>query len=409
MRWLVVFTVLLVVEYYAWQAFRHASFLQQNPAKTIALTVLGLLLVMTYGYLFGIMFGWTSGWPKSLDTLVRALVFIILFSKLIIGGFMVLDDVRRVVVWLTRAFGLSETFQPGRSAFLANAAVIIGGLPFISLLYGVLRNGYRYRVHRHVVNKEGLPSALHGLKIVQISDIHAGSFYKQSPLLEAVDLINAEKPDLVFFTGDLVNNVATEIIPYKSIFANIKAKYGVFSVLGNHDYGDYVAWPNLEDKRNNLNQLATHHGDMGWQLLMNEHRVIPIQGHHVAVLGVENFSAHPRFPKYGSLGQASAGCPEDVSLKILLTHDPSHWHHEVTKNFTDIDLTLSGHTHGFQFGVEIPGWVKWSPAQYIYKEWAGLYREGKQYLNVNRGLGFLGYPGRVGILPEITSIELQGV
>lgn len=409
MRWLVLFSIFIFIEYYAWQGFKYSSFFSQAPARFIATSFYFGLFLITYGYWISFASGWVSTWPKVWDTLMRALVFITLFAKLIVGGIMLLDDIRRLLVALSGLVGIPVTFQPGRSTFLANTGVILGGLPFIALLYGVVRNGYRYRLHRHVVKKSGLPAGLHGLKIVQISDIHAGSFYRLAPLHEAVSLINEEKPDLVFFTGDLVNNTAPEIIPYKSIFANIQAKYGVYSVLGNHDYGDYVVWNNQQEKKQNLLDLFRHHAEMGWQLLINEHRLLHINGHEVAVIGVENFSAHPRFPKYGNLAQAAAGLPDNTMLKILLTHDPSHWHHEVTKKYADIDLTLSGHTHGFQFGVEIPGWLRWSPAQYIYKEWAGLYQHGTQYLNVNRGLGFLGYPGRLGILPEITSIEFQAI
>lgn len=409
MRWLVVLSIFLIIEYYSWQGFKYSSFFSQPPAKSIASFFYVGLLLLTYGYWMSFASGWVSTWPKIWDTLIRALVLITLFAKLIVGGIMLLDDCRRILVAMAGFMNIPGSFHAGRSVFLANTGIILGGLPFIALLYGVVRNGYRYRLHRHVVKKSGLPSALNGLKIVQISDIHAGSFYRQAPLHDVVALINEEKPDLVFFTGDLVNNTAPEIVPYKSIFANIQAKYGVYSVLGNHDYGDYVAWNSPQDKKQNLLDLFRHHDEMGWQLLINEHRLLQINGHDIAVIGVENFSAHPRFPKYGNLAQATAGVPDHTTLKILLSHDPSHWHHEVTKNYSDIDLTLSGHTHGFQFGVEIPGWLKWSPAQYMYKEWAGLYQHGTQYLNVNRGLGFLGYPGRLGILPEITSIELQTV
>lgn len=408
MRWLLVFSFLFIIEYYSWQGFKYATLFGQQPTRLIGGVLLAILLILTYGYIVSFTSGWVTKWPKSLDTLIRAVAFITLFAKFIVGGFILLDDVRRVLGWAAQLLGLPGTYHSGRSSFLANTGIIVGAIPFIALLYGIIRNGYRYRVHRHVVNKSGLPAELNGLKIVQISDIHAGSFYRLAPLQEAVDLINAEKPDLVFFTGDLVNNVAKEMEPYQGIFAGIRAKYGVYSVLGNHDYGDYVNWNTLQDKKQNLLDLFKRHAAMGWQLLNNEHRIIPIQGQKIAVIGVENFSAHPRFPKYGNLSQAAAGCPEDVQVKILLSHDPSHWQYEVTTHYQDIDLTLSGHTHGFQFGVEIPGWLKWSPSQYIYNEWAGLYIKGAQYLNVNRGLGLLGYPGRVGILPEITSIVLRG-
>ena len=245
---------------------------------------------------------------------------------------------------------------------------------------------------------------MRALKIVQISDVHAGSFTYKEPVRNAIDLINNEQADLVFFTGDLVNNTADEMDPYMDVFDKIRAKFGVFSVLGNHDYGDYVRWGSREERDANLERLKEVHKELGWNLLINEHRLIPIKGATVGVIGVENYSAKARFPKYGDLAAAYQGC--EASLKLLLSHDPSHWEDQVIKDYKDIDITFSGHTHGMQFGIEIPGWIKWSPIKYMYKQWAGLYSQDKQFLYVNRGLGFLGYPGRVGILPEITVLEL---
>ena len=245
-----------------------------------------------------------------------------------------------------------------------------------------------------------------GLKIVQISDIHTGSFTRKEPVKGAIDLINQQQADLVFFTGDLVNSVASEVDNFLDVFNQIKSQYGVFSILGNHDYGDYVRWESAEAKHQNFEKLKDTHQHLGWDLMMNEHRIVEVKGEKVAVIGVENYSAHPRFPKYGDLEKAHKGT-EVAVLKLLLSHDPTHWDDEVTRKFEDIAVTFSGHTHGFQFGLEIPGWIQWSPVKYVYKQWAGLYQNGSQYLYVNRGLGFLGYPGRVGILPEITVIELK--
>jgi predicted MPP superfamily phosphohydrolase len=250
-----------------------------------------------------------------------------------------------------------------------------------------------------------LPEALSGLKIVQISDIHSGSFLYPESVQKAVEIINQQHADLIFFTGDLVNNTADEVIPLLPILSKIKATYGVFSILGNHDYGDYVRWDSPEKKQENLNQLKRYHKELGWQLLTNANRIVSIHGKQIGIVGVENYSTHMRFPKYGNL-QASFSGIENTHLKLLLSHDPSHWAHEVITQFKDIAITFSGHTHGFQFGVEIPGIIQWSPIQYVYKQWAGLYKNGNQMLYVNRGLGHLGYPGRVGILPEITLIEL---
>jgi predicted MPP superfamily phosphohydrolase len=274
------------------------------------------------------------------------------------------------------------------------------------LTYGILRNRHRYKVFNQSITLPNLPKSLDGLRIVQISDIHSGSFTLKEPVKGAIDLINQQNPDLVFFTGDLVNSVASEMDRFLDVFDKIRAKFGVFSVLGNHDYGDYVRWENVEMKKQNLQNLIVHHQKMGWDLLLNENRVLNINNEKVAVIGVENYSESRHFPKYGDLRKATDGI-ENTSLKLLLSHDPTHWSSQVITSYKDIDVTFSGHTHGMQFGIEIPGWLKWSPAKFIYKHWAGLYQEGKQFLYVNRGLGYLGYPGRVGILPEITVIELK--
>jgi predicted MPP superfamily phosphohydrolase len=242
------------------------------------------------------------------------------------------------------------------------------------------------------------------LKIVHISDVHSGSFTDKKAVLKGVQKILDQKPDLIFFTGDLVNNTADEMETYIDVFNKLRAPMGVYSVLGNHDYGDYISWDNEESKAANLERLKQIHHELGWRLLMNEHVVIEKNGEKIALLGVENWSAKARFPKYGNMKKAHAGA-EEYPFKILLSHDPSHWDAEVLKKYSDIDLMLSGHTHGMQFGVELPGF-KWSPVQYVYRQWAGLYEQGAQKLYINRGYGFIGYPGRVGILPEITVLEL---
>ena len=276
------------------------------------------------------------------------------------------------------------------------------------MIYGMARNRHRYKIHEVKVIIANLPKALDGLRIVQISDVHAGSFTDKEPLKKGIDLINNAKADLVFFTGDLVNSIATEIEPYIDVFDKIRAKYGVFSILGNHDYGDYVHWPTKEAKLTNINRLIHLQKQMGWHLLLNENRLLSINGETVAIIGVENYSASPRFSKYGDLAKAYTGS-QSAALKLLLSHDPSHWEDQVAPDRSDIAITFSGHTHGAQFGIEIDGWFKWSPVKYFYKQWAGLYQKGQQFLYVNRGFGYLGYPGRVGILPEITVMNLRCV
>lgn len=333
--------------------------------------------------------------------LARSTIFSVLaglfFAKFFGSVVFLADDVSRVVQLLG-----GESVE--RSYALSWAGIAAGGLLFGVLVYG-FGNKYKYQVKKVRLNYDNLPASFHGLKIVHISDIHSGSFTNKEAVLKGVEQIMASQPDLILFTGDLVNNVADEMRDYMDVFSQLKAPLGVYSILGNHDYGDYVQWPDVQAKTNNMENLKSNHEKIGWKLLLNEHQVIQIKGHPVSIIGVENFSASRRFSKYGNLAKAYDGVPAQ-SLQFLLSHDPSHWDHEVNSRYPDISLTCSGHTHGFQFGVEIPGYFRWSPSQYVYNQWAGLYRKGKQFLYVNRGFGFLGYPGRVGILPEITLLEL---
>lgn len=338
----------------------------------------------------------------------------IFFAKLIASLFFLIDDLRRGLQWAgLRLFGPGKengiVLLAGegitRSAFLSWAGVLAGSGLFGTLVWG-FGNKHRYQVRRVPLSFPHLPRAFHGLRIVHISDIHAGSFTDKKAVAAGVQKILDQQPDLILFTGDLVNNLASEMDEYKEIFGRLKAPLGVYSTLGNHDYGEYVQWDSPDEKKANLEQLKKIHREMGWRLLMNEQAGIEKDGQSLALVGVENWSAKARFPKYGDLARAFAGA-EDAPFKILLSHDPSHWRAEVLEKYPGIDLTLSGHTHGMQFGVEMPG-IKWSPVQYVYNEWAGLYEKDGQKLYVNRGFGFIGYPGRVGILPEITLLELNG-
>jgi predicted MPP superfamily phosphohydrolase len=405
MRSIFFILVLLGIDWYAFQALRLVSQGWPLTLRWMVHIVYWMVPVLLLGSLLASQTGYSESLPKAITTLVRSFLFIAYFSKFLVAALVLADDLRRFSLWLYEKFSPTASFDYQRSRVLAGMGLVLGSIPFFSLSYGMIRNPYRYKLFRERVRIPDLPAALEGLRIVQISDIHSGSFLFREPVIAAVDLINAQKPDLVFFTGDLVNNRASEMEPYMDIFNKIRANYGVFSVLGNHDYGDYVQWPDSDAKTANLDLLKTIHRQMGWQLLLNEHRILQIKGEKVAVIGVENYSTHLRFPKYGKLAQAFKGV-NTAALKLLLSHDPSHWKSQVIPDYPEIDITFSGHTHGFQFGVDIPGWFKWSPVQYVYKEWAGLYCEGNQYLYVNRGLGFLGYPGRVGILPEVTLIEL---
>jgi predicted MPP superfamily phosphohydrolase len=325
--------------------------------------------------------------------------------------FFLTDDLRRGIQWAAGKlfFNNTEGENMGgdgisRSVFLSWMGIAAGSTLFGSLMYG-FSNKYNYDIKRLQMGFESLPESFRGLKIVHISDIHSGSLLDKKAVRAGVHKIMKEKPDLILFTGDLVNDKATEMDLLKDVFAELNAPLGVYSTLGNHDYGDYVQWPiDGVSKVQNLENLKQVHADMGWRLLMNEHVVLEKNDEQIAVLGIENWSAKGRFPKHGKMEQAYAGT-EKYPFKILMSHDPSHWDAEVTQKYTDINLMLSGHTHGMQFGVELPGF-KWSPVQYMYKQWAGLYEGANQKLYVNRGFGFIGYPGRVGVLPEITVIEL---
>jgi predicted MPP superfamily phosphohydrolase len=342
---------------------------------------------------------------------VRAIVIGLFVSKLIAALFFAVDDIRRGGTWLVSKFGQktsAEIAQGGagitRSVFLSWLGMAVGGGIFGTLVYG-FGNKYRYQVNRLRMSFKNLPESFKGMKIVHISDIHSGSFMDKEAVEKGVKKILKEKPDMILFTGDLVNDRATEMTDYIEVFSKLNAPLGVYSTLGNHDYGDYVRWDSHDAKKENLEQLKQVHKQMGWRLLMNEHVVLEKGKDRIALLGIENWSAKGNFGQYGKMHEAYPGA-EQYPFKILMSHDPSHWDAEVRTKYADIDLTLAGHTHGMQFGVELPGF-RWSPVQYMYKRWAGLYEAGDQKLYVNRGYGFIGYPGRVGILPEITVIELS--
>ena len=340
--------------------------------------------------------------------------FLLLIAKVFLLPFILVDDVRRIFLWVARKFRKPEPEFPAsqpkpeyipRSEFLMKAGLITASLPLASLSYGIISGAYDYRVRNQILYLPNLPKKFDGLTIGQISDIHSGSFYNKKAVAGGVDLLLKQKPDLIFFTGDLVNNRTIEVKNYVDIFARVKAPLGVYSTLGNHDYGDYADWPSAAAKRQNLLDMITVHKNMGYDLLMDENRRLKIDGEEIGILGVQNWGALSRFPKYGRMDLATKNT-EDLPVKLLLSHDPSHWQAQVVPQYPDIDIMFSGHTHGMQFGVRF-NHFQWSPVQYIYKEWAGLYQQAKQQLYVNVGYGFLGYPGRVGILPEITMFTLK--
>lgn len=402
--------LMVLLDIYVFQAVKIIAHPASGRTKTIiyagywVLSVAAIVVLLVLPYLH------FSHQEKILRTTIFAIILGLFLAKLVAALFFLIDDIRRGVQWTigklsSREGGSSnEGERISRSVFLSWAGMIAGGGLFATLLNG-FGNKYQYKVKKIPLSYSNLPEAFKGLKIVHISDIHSGSLTDKKAVMKGIDKILEEKPDLILFTGDLVNNTANEMEGYMDVFSKLNAPLGVYSTLGNHDYGDYVQWNTADEKKANLERLKQVHTELGWRLLMNEHIVLERGADKIALLGIENWSAKARFPKYGNMEKAYTGAAI-YPFKILLSHDPSHWDAEVRVKYPDVDLMLSGHTHGMQFGVELPGF-KWSPVQYVYEQWAGLYERDAQKLYVNRGYGFIGYPGRVGILPEITVLELS--
>ncbi len=403
--------IMLLLDSYVFQAIKTVSSSASPKTRTIIFSLYWVIsIIAVVGFLLFVFTG-PEFLPKRVRTYLFATVLGLFFAKFLAIVFFLIDDVRRLIQWAAgklffRNTEVAQLSDDGisRSVFLSWLGLAAGSTLFGSLIYG-FSNKYNYHVKRVSLKYDNLPPAFRGLKIVHFSDVHSGSFMNKNAVIHGVEKIMAEKADLIIFSGDLVNDMTTEMANYMDVFNKVKAPMGVYSTLGNHDYGDYVTWPqNGVSKAQNLENLIKVHADLGWRLLMDEHVELAKQEDKIALIGIQNWSAKVRFPKYGNMAKAYAGT-EKYPFKILISHDPSHWDAQVRPEFSDVDLMLSGHTHGMQFGIEIPGF-KWSPVQYVYKQWAGLYEEGKQKLYVNRGYGFIGYPGRVGILPEITVIEL---
>jgi predicted MPP superfamily phosphohydrolase len=400
--------ILFLIDLYVYQGLsqltRSLSPGWQQIIRISYWSVTGLIFLAILFYNFGN----PDIWKGTTRNMVFSFIFMVYISKLFSGLFLVIDDVVRLGKWVAGLFSRSSDSLGGdpisRSEFLTKTAVIAGTVPLVAMSYGILSGAHDYRIRRKTIYLPNLPKAFDGIRVAQLSDIHTGSFFNRTAVKGGVEMLLKEKPDMVFFTGDLVNNQSSEVKEYIDIFGKVKAPLGVYSVTGNHDYGDYHNWSSEAAKRENFNSLMAAHKEMGYDLLMNENRMVEVDGEKIAILGNENWGAG-RFAKYGNLQKAYMGS-EEGAVKILLSHDPSHWDAQVRPGYKDIDLMLSGHTHGFQFGVEL-GDFKWSPAQYAYKQWAGLYENEGQYLYVNRGFGYLGYPGRIGIPPEITILTLK--
>ncbi len=349
----------------------------------------------------------------SMDIAIRTIILVAFFitfvSKFFFIPILFIDDLRRFFVWTKRKIKPQEELKEtensiSRSEFLVKAGMGVAVIPFMSLTWGIVSGAYDYRVRKQTLYFKNLPKEFDGIRLGQISDIHSGSFYNKKAVQGGVEMLMKEKADFIFFTGDLVNSRTSEMKDYQDIFAKVKAPLGVYSTLGNHDYGTYEKWPSEAARIKNLEDLKKVHQLMGWDLLMNENRRLKIDGAEIGVLGIENWGSG-RFPKLGKMEEAIKNT-NDLPVKLLLSHDPSHWRAEILTKYPQIDMSFAGHTHGAQFGVET-AYLKWSPVQYIYEEWDGLYKQGEQQLYVNVGYGFLGYPGRVGILPEITIFELK--
>ncbi len=411
---LVFISVVILSDFYFYHATK-SLIVNWRFAKLIKVSFWSttVLILGTFAYGYWMVLNGTP-LPSKFRLFVQGLVICMFVPRILAMSVFALDDIIRLGKWIYAQFtssSVNETNTSGisRSKFLQLTGLGIFGVFFSALTYGVFKGAYNYNVIKQKLKISNLPDAFKGLKIIQISDLHVGSFFSTEPLERAVEMINALEADLIFFTGDLVNEISEEAIPYIPVLSKMKAKEGVYSILGNHDYGDYyykVDNPEIiSQKKHNKDLMKSIHKDSGFRLLLDENVTLNRGGEMISIVGVENWGAKAKFPQYGKLDKAMEGT-EGSAVKLLLSHDPSHWEAQVQKDHPEIDVTFSGHTHGMQFGIEIPGF-KWSPVKYLYKQWAGLYSEGKQQLYVNRGLGFVGYPGRVGISPEITLFELD--
>lgn len=411
------FFILLLMDLYLWFPFKKWIQVKKLLNRQLLAKLFWLPFVLFIGF-----FAFTAIYPfadnqRGLKTYWLGLIIIIYISKLFPFVFFLSSD---FLCFIKKAFNhifkkpLKE--KTGRSKFLVFMGIFLGSVAFVGLFVGMTSWAYNFKVKREVIHFVNLPEAFDGLRIVQISDLHLGSWTSTKSMQRAVKMINELNPDLVFFTGDLVSFQTSEAYPFENQLKKIKSKYGVFSVLGNHDYGDYSRWNSPEAKAKNFNNLIDFQKRIGWNLLNNRNFIISPPDEDtlnkkdaIAIIGVENWSSHTRFKKSGNLEKALSGT-ENIPFKLLLSHDPTHWEKQVSSKYKDIDITFSGHTHGMQMGIEFWG-IKWSPAQWMYKYWAGLYSgesgNKKQYLYVNRGLGNIAYPGRVGMPPEITLIELK--
>ena len=401
LRWAIFIVIFVLIDIYAFQAVR-AAFRNRGINAIYIITS----IIVLANFIYQLKTSDRGINPKV--NLAIGLFLTLYIPKIVVLVIMFGEDIIRVpqafYKYFTEGNAAEGNYLPSRRKFLSQIALGLATIPFASFIYGMIIGKYNFKVLKYTLHFEDLPEAFDGYQITQISDIHSGSFDNKEKIEYAVDLVNEQQSDVILFTGDLVNNMAEEMLPWKDTFSRLEAKDGIFSILGNHDYGDYVRWESEEAKRQNLIDLEKVQQEIGFDLLRNESRFLEKDGQRLAIIGVENWGRG--FKQKGDLIKASSDISKD-DFKILMSHDPSHWEHQVIEDDYHYHLTLSGHTHGMQFGIEIPGWIKWSPVKWRYKYWAGIYKEKGQYINVNRGFGFLAFPGRVGIWPEITVIELK--
>ena len=404
LRWILFLVVFIVGDYYAFQSFKTVT--KNNWIHIlywgITIIILGNFVFQFYG------FNRRNGFTHQHSYAIGLFIAILVPKVFLLLG-MFFEDIFRVPQAIYHYFTGVKTAEghyfSSRRQFVSKLALGLAAIPLASIIYGIYKGKYNYKVLKYTLCFEDLPEAFDGYKLTQISDVHSGSFDNIDKVKYAVDLINEQESDVILFTGDIVNNKAEELVPFKNIFNKLKAKDGLYSVLGNHDYGDYVHWESPEAKDQNLEDLKAIQKEIGFNLLLNESTYLEKNGERIALVGVENWGTGG-FKAVGDLKKAASNINKN-DFKILMSHDPTHWEKKVIDDDYHYHVTLSGHTHGMQFGIEIPGWFKWSPAKWRYKYWAGIYQEKGQYINVNRGFGYLAFPGRVGIWPEITVIELK--
>lgn len=399
-RWIIFIVFVLFIDFYAFQSVKTMT---KNKVVFLIYWLVSFVVLGNIIYQLN-TFNNSKGMSQSI-MFAFGLLILSITPKIIALVILVGEDVFRVFRGAFNYFSSSNsnTFLEDRREFVSKIALGLAAIPFASVIYGMARGKYNYQVINHTLYFNDLPAAFDGFKITHISDIHSGSFDDANKITHGIDLINEQESDVILFTGDIVNNTADEMEPWIPYFKKLKAKEGKYSVLGNHDYGEYVRWNSLEEKKQNFQAIKEIHPKIGFNLLLNDSVYLEKGNDKIALIGVENWGT--RFKKAGDLNLASEKIKKE-DFKIVLSHDPSHWDAEVKNHTNNYHLTLSGHTHGMQFGIEIPG-LKWSPVQYVYKQWAGIYNEAQKYINVNRGFGFLAFPGRVGIWPEITVLTLK--